>query len=60
MFNKAMMMNIAFVEATRGGAFQCVVFHDVDMLVEDERTMYTCPPTFPRHLSAYTDTYGYK
>ena len=39
--------------------FDCVVFHDVDMLTEDDRNFYTCADQ-PRHAGAYIDKYGYR
>ena len=43
-FNKAQMMNTAFnyVIDNYDDVFNCVVFHDVDMLGEDDRAMYKC------------------
>ena len=35
------------------------VFHDVDLIPEDDRNLYTCSHQ-PRHLSAAVDTLGYK
>jgi len=58
-FNKARIMNIAFVEALKQYAFQCFVFHDVDLIPEDDRNMYSCPPQ-PRHMSVAIDEMGYK
>jgi len=58
-FNKARIMNIAFVEALRQHAFQCFIFHDVDLIPEDDRNMYSCPPQ-PRHMSVAIDEMGYK
>ena len=58
-FNKARIMNIAFVEALKQYAFQCFVFHDVDLIPEDDRNMYSCPQQ-PRHMSVAIDEMGYK
>jgi len=52
-------MNIAFVEALKQYAFQCFVFHDVDLIPEDDRNMYSCPQQ-PRHMSVAIDEMGYK
>ncbi|CAL4078665.1 unnamed protein product, partial [Meganyctiphanes norvegica] len=58
-FNKGALMNAGFLEAWRRGTADCFVFHDVDLLPEDDRNMYSCPPQ-PRHLSVGVDTLGYK
>lgn len=58
-FNKARIMNIAFVEALKQYSFQCFVFHDVDLVPEDDRNMYSCPLQ-PRHMSVAIDEMGYK
>ena len=58
-FNKARIMNIAFVEALKLYPFQCAVFHDVDLVPEDDRNMYSCP-ALPRHMSVAIDEMGYK
>ncbi|CAH1799029.1 unnamed protein product [Owenia fusiformis] len=58
-FNKAQIMNAAFLEALRQYNFQCFVFHDVDLVPEDDRNMYSCPIQ-PRHMSMAIDEMGYK
>ncbi|XP_027208068.2 uncharacterized protein [Penaeus vannamei] len=58
-FNKGAIMNAGFMEAWQRGDANCFVFHDVDLLPEDDRNMYSCPPQ-PRHLSVGVDTLGYK
>ena len=57
-FNKASMMNIGFMEAQNLGDLDCVIFHDVDMLAEDDRNFYTCSK-LPRHIGAYCDKFNY-
>ena len=51
-------MNIAFVTALKLEPFDCFIFHDVDLIPEDDRNLYTCPP-FPRHMSPAVDELGY-
>lgn len=58
-FNKALLMNVGFVESQKLRPTQCVVFHDVDLVPEDDRNMYSCPP-LPRHLSVAVDQMNYK
>ena len=35
------------------------VFHDVDLLPEDDRNLYSCPDQ-PRHMSVAVDKFQYK
>lgn len=58
-FNKAMLMNAGFQEASRLAPFDCFIFHDVDMLPEDDRNFYVCSPT-PRHVGAYLHNWKYQ
>ncbi|XP_054708064.1 beta-1,4-N-acetylgalactosaminyltransferase bre-4-like isoform X2 [Uloborus diversus] len=57
-FNKGVLMNAGVREALRDSDFQCFVFHDVDMIPEDDRNVYSCPP-MPRHLSVAVDKFNY-
>ncbi|KAK0400418.1 hypothetical protein QR680_015232 [Steinernema hermaphroditum] len=58
-FNRAKLMNIGFVEAMKTYDWQCFVFHDVDLLPEDDRNLYWCPKQ-PRHMSVAVDKFDYK
>lgn len=58
-FNRALLMNVGFVEAMKQYDYQCFIFHDVDLLPEDDRNLYTCPQT-PRHMSVAIDRMKYK
>ncbi|XP_046582214.1 beta-1,4-N-acetylgalactosaminyltransferase bre-4-like [Haliotis rubra] len=58
-FNKAMMMNIGYTEALKEFDFQCVIFHDVDLLPENNKNLYTCPE-IPRHMAVAIDRRKYK
>ena len=42
-----------------GVMFHCLVFHDVDMLPEDDRILYSCPQQ-PRHLSVAVNELNYR
>ena len=53
-----MLMNIGFVEASKRDDYQCFIFHDVDLLPEDNAILYTCP-TMPRHMSVAVSKYNY-
>ncbi|BFZ24702.1 hypothetical protein BsWGS_27741 [Bradybaena similaris] len=57
-FNRAMLMNIGYVEAMKRYDYQCAVFHDVDLVPENDRNIYSCPE-MPRHMSAAIDKFKY-
>ena len=58
-FNRAMLMNVGFVEAMKDHNWTCAIFHDVDLLPEDDRNLYSCPEQ-PRHLSVAVDKFKYR
>lgn len=58
-FNRAMLMNVGALEALRHYPFNCFIFHDVDLLLEDDRNLYTCPEQ-PRHMSIAIDNMKYR
>ena len=59
-FNKAMLLNIGYTETLRiDSEVDCFIFHDVDLLPEDDRNIYQCSDV-PRHLSAGIDKWGYQ
>jgi len=58
-FNRAKLMNVGFVESLKLYDWQCFIFHDVDLLPEDDRNLYTCPEQ-PRHMSVAIDKFKYQ
>ena len=53
-------MNIGFLEAMRRfPEANCVMFHDVDHLLEDDRALMYCGPN-PRHYAAAMDEWNYR
>ena len=38
----------------------CFLFHDVDLLPEDDRLLYTCSKTNPKHFSVLIDKFKYQ
>ena len=58
-FNRGMLLNIGFKEALRFNNYKCFIFHDVDLMPENDRNKYSCPSS-PRHLSVAVDTFNYQ
>ncbi|GIX71605.1 beta-1,4-N-acetylgalactosaminyltransferase bre-4 [Caerostris extrusa] len=58
-FNRAMLMNIGYVEALKQYEYDCFIFHDVDLIPEDDRNLYSCPEQ-PRHMSVAINTMNYR
>lgn len=59
-FNRAKLFNVGFLEALRMDNFTCFIFHDVDLIPEDDRNLYTCPGDEPRHMSVAIDKFYYR
>jgi hypothetical protein len=60
-FNRGLLMNIGFREAQKQDRFQCYIFHDVDLLPEDDGNTYACPDVGkPRQMAFSIDIYDYK
>lgn len=57
-FNKAALMNAGFREASAEADFDCYVFHDVDMIPEDDRNIYVCSAV-PRHVGSHLAQWNY-
>ncbi|GMR53683.1 hypothetical protein PMAYCL1PPCAC_23878 [Pristionchus mayeri] len=58
-FNRAKLMNVGFDQAIKEYGWECFVFHDVDLLPEDDRNLYSCPAQ-PRHMSVAVDKFNYQ
>jgi len=58
-FNRAMLFNVGFMEASKRGEFDCFIFHDVDLIPENDYNLYNCPQQ-PRHMSVAVDKMKYK
>ncbi|KAM9310175.1 beta-1,4-galactosyltransferase 3 isoform 2-T2 [Pholidichthys leucotaenia] len=58
-FNRAKLMNVGFREAMREEDWDCLFFHDVDLIPEDDRNTYMCDAN-PKHAAIAMDKFGYK
>lgn len=54
LFNRGKLFNVGYLEAMKQGAFDCIVFHDVDLIPEDDRNLYMCND-HARHLVTAAD-----
>lgn len=52
-------MNVGFREAMRDEDWDCLFFHDVDLIPEDDRNTYVCD-AHPKHAAIAMDKFGYK
>ena len=57
-FNRAKLFNIGFTEAKKIDEFDCFMFHDVDLILENDHAIYHCR-TNPLHYSAYIKKWNY-
>ena len=51
-------MNVGYMESIKDLNFQCFVFHDVDLILENDNALYNCPEQ-PLHLSSAIDKFNY-
>lgn len=73
-FNRGLLMNIGFLEALNDGYnvsrltkndsqtpyWDCFIFHDVDMIPENNRLYYTCDAAYPVHFAVAVSKFGYR
>ncbi|KAF4798345.1 Beta-1,4-galactosyltransferase 5 [Turdus rufiventris] len=57
-FNRAMLFNVGFREAMKDLDWDCLIFHDVDHIPENDRNYYGCGQ-MPRHFAAKLDKLPY-
>ncbi|TKR64210.1 hypothetical protein L596_024783 [Steinernema carpocapsae] len=57
-FNRAKLMNVGFVEAQKLDNFDCFIFHDVDLIPENDKNMYSCVD-YPKHMAVAVDKFNY-
>jgi len=58
-FNRGMLFNVGFREASKRSTFDCFIFHDVDLIPENDYNLYNCPQQ-PRHMSVAIDKMKYQ
>ncbi|KAJ7996265.1 hypothetical protein DPEC_G00235300 [Dallia pectoralis] len=58
-FNRAKLLNVGYLEALKDLDWDCFVFHDVDLVPENDHNLYSCAKQ-PRHLVVGRNATGYK
>jgi len=58
-FNKGKLLNAGFIESQEYDSYRCFVFHDIDLIPEDDRNDYGCP-SGPRHMCPAVSKFDYK
>lgn len=53
-----MLFNVGFKEAMKDLDWDCLIFHDVDHLMENDRNYYGCTD-MPRHFAVKLNKYSY-
>lgn len=59
-FNRAKLLNAGFLEARKDFSWDCFIFHDVDLLPENDHNIYMCIQNHPKHFAVCRNSTGYK
>lgn len=59
-FSRGTLLNVGYDVAVKHGNFSCLVFHDVDHILEDDRLFYHCDGKNPRHMAVELDKWKYR
>lgn len=58
-FNRAKLLNVGYLEALKDEIWDCFIFHDVDLVPENDLNLYRCEDQ-PRHLVVGRNSTGYR
>uniref|UniRef100_A0A8C6WKF8 Beta-1,4-galactosyltransferase n=1 Tax=Neogobius melanostomus TaxID=47308 RepID=A0A8C6WKF8_9GOBI len=58
-FNRAKLLNVGYLEALKDHNWECFIFHDVDLVPENDHNLYVCDKQ-PKHLVVGRNATGYK
>lgn len=58
-FNRAKLLNVGYLEALKEENWDCFIFHDVDLVPENDFNLYTCEDQ-PKHLVVGRNSTGYR
>ncbi|XP_043929042.1 beta-1,4-galactosyltransferase 4 [Protopterus annectens] len=59
LFNRAKLLNIGYMEALKDYSWDCFIFHDVDLIPENDFNLYLCDNE-PKHLVVGRNSTGYR
>uniref|UniRef100_A0A8C3JVC3 Beta-1,4-galactosyltransferase n=1 Tax=Calidris pygmaea TaxID=425635 RepID=A0A8C3JVC3_9CHAR len=58
-FNRAKLLNVGYIEALKEANWDCFIFHDVDLVPENDFNSYMCDGQ-PKHLVVGRNSTGYR
>ncbi|KFO73302.1 Beta-1,4-galactosyltransferase 4, partial [Cuculus canorus] len=58
-FNRAKLLNVGYLEALKEANWDCFIFHDVDLVPENDFNLYMCDRQ-PKHLVVGRNSTGYR
>lgn len=58
-FNRAKLLNVGYLEALKEANWDCFIFHDVDLVPENDFNVYMCDRQ-PKHLVVGRNNTGYR
>ncbi|XP_051464460.1 beta-1,4-galactosyltransferase 4 isoform X1 [Apus apus] len=58
-FNRAKLLNVGYLEALKEASWDCFIFHDVDLVPENDFNIYMCDRQ-PKHLVVGRNNTGYR
>ncbi|XP_066031375.1 beta-1,4-galactosyltransferase 4 [Chamaea fasciata] len=58
-FNRAKLLNVGYLEALKEANWDCFIFHDVDLVPENDFNTYMCD-TQPKHFVVGRNNTGYR
>ena len=59
-FNRALLLNVGFLESLKDNPnLDCFIFHDVDLLPENDLNIYGCNDNLPLQMAVAVSLYKY-
>ena len=59
LFNKGILMNSGFMEVQQEDDYDCFIFHDVDMIPENDNIVYNCSYQAPQLIASSINEFNY-